>query len=97
MDIFSLKNIIEMSKANEIKMYTSQNRNIELEKEIVDYFDNGYIKVHLTDKFHDRFWICNSGKGFISGTLFNGVGKKISSINYLDENDVKDILKLLLR
>lgn len=42
--------------------------------------------------FHDRFWIANRKNGFYTGTSFNGVGKKISLINTLCNDDVKDIV-----
>ena len=45
--------------------------------------------------FHDRFWIANECCGFIAGTSLNGIGKKYSSINIMDKDDVINIVKLL--
>ena len=68
---------------------------------------NGHLleKVRLSTKskidlvyssdFHDRFWIANKEKGFVCGTSLNGVGRRISSILYLDEDDVKYIVEEL--
>ena len=53
------------------------------------------IDIKYIAKFHDRFWIADRKKGICCGTSFNGVGKKISSINQLPDDDVKDILQEL--
>jgi hypothetical protein len=50
------------------------------------------IKVKYSNDFHDRFWIANRNKGFCTGTSLNGVGKKISLINEIADEDVKDII-----
>lgn len=51
------------------------------------------IDLVYSSDFHDRFWIANKEKGFVCGTSLNGVGRRISSILYLDEDDVKYIVK----
>lgn len=43
--------------------------------------------------FHDRFWIANRKKGFYTATSFNGIGKRISLINLLTDDDVEEIVK----
>ncbi len=50
------------------------------------------IEVKDTDEFHDRFCIADRRKGFFVGTYFNGIGKRISSINMLPDEDVADIM-----
>ena len=49
---------------------------------------------HTTsDELHDRFWLSRqSGKGILSGTSFNGFGKKYCVVDFLDEQDVRDIV-----
>lgn len=51
------------------------------------------IDLVYSSDFHDRFWIVNEEKGFVCGTSLNGVGGRISSILYLDEDDVKYIVE----
>ena len=53
---------------------------------------NKVLEVKYSNCFHDRFWIANRKKGFYTGTSFNGIGKKISLINTLPQDDVKDII-----
>ncbi len=50
------------------------------------------IEVKDTDEFHDRFWMAGRRKGFCVGTSFSGIGKRISSINMLPDEDVADIV-----
>lgn len=55
------------------------------------------INVAFSNDFHDRYWIANQKKGFLSGTSMNGVGvgKKYSIIQMLEDDDVKEIVKLV--
>lgn len=55
------------------------------------------IEVKDSNEFHDRFWIADRKKGFNVGTSFNGIGKKISSINFTFDEDVADIINELQR
>lgn len=56
---------------------------------------NKAIEILFSDEFHDRFWIANGNKGFISGASLNGVGKKYSLINMLEDKDVADIMDII--
>lgn len=48
-----------------------------------------------TDEFHDRFWLDpDRSIGIVMGTSLNGLGNKISLIDKLSEQDVKEIVKL---
>lgn len=48
-----------------------------------------------TDEFHDRFWLDpDRSIGIVMGTSLNGLGKKISLIDKLTDEDVKEIVKL---
>ena len=53
------------------------------------------IQLIFTEEFHDRFWIANECNGFTPGTSLNGVGKKYSSINIMDKDDVKGIIEIV--
>ena len=53
------------------------------------------IQIIFSEEFHDRFWIANECCGFIAGTSLNGIGKKYSSINIMDKDDVINIVKII--
>lgn len=53
---------------------------------------NGKLEVKYSDEFHDRFWICNRTRGFLTGTSLNGLGKKYCSIQEIDNDDVDEIV-----
>lgn len=56
---------------------------------------NGKLEVKYSDEFHDRFWICNRTRGFLTGTSLNGLGKKYCSIQEIDNDDVDEIVRIL--
>ena len=46
--------------------------------------------------FHDRYWLNPlSGKGFLSGTSLNGLGKRYAVLDYLTSSDVQAILAVV--
>ncbi|WBA10276.1 hypothetical protein [Salinivibrio kushneri] len=54
------------------------------------------VKDIITNEFHDRFWINPvNQKGLIVGTSINGIGKKISLVDKLRDEDVELILNEL--
>ena len=55
------------------------------------------INFLFSSEFHDRFWLVNDNKGFISGTSLNGFGKKISNLIPLEKEDVDIILNEINR
>ena len=90
-----LKKILLNSQYNSLKVVTSQkNYCSSFLKKIKSSVGNN-IRVFFSDKFHDRFWIANENKGFISGTSLNGVGKRYSIITLMEENDVSEIVKIV--
>lgn len=51
-----------------------------------------------TDEFHDRFWLDpDRSIGIVMGTSLNGLGNKISLIDKLADQDVKEIINLAKR
>ncbi len=54
---------------------------------------NPSIKItkKFSNVFHDRFWIVDGSRGLFVGTSFNGVGKRYAVVDYLSEEDAKDI------
>ena len=53
------------------------------------------IKDAVTDKFHDRYWIdADTTRGVIVGTSLNGIGKKVSMIDYASPGDSSELVRL---
>jgi hypothetical protein len=51
------------------------------------------IEHKTSNTLHDRFWISNDRqKGILLGTSLNGLGKKYSVVDYLDDQDVVSIV-----
>ena len=49
------------------------------------------INTKYTKIFHDRFWIVDSKKGVFVGTSLNGIGRRYAVIDWLQEDDAKEI------
>jgi len=59
-----------------------------------------YPKFFCGDEFHDRFWIfieknASCSFGFVIGTSLNGIGKKITLVSIIPENDLEELCNLL--
>lgn len=63
----------------------------ELFNELVSNI-SGDVKLNFTNKFHDRYWISESGKGFTTGSSLNGIGKKVCRIDLMETAEVNDIV-----
>ncbi|WP_411557025.1 hypothetical protein [Plantibacter sp. MPB07] len=50
------------------------------------------ISVIEADDFHDRFWIADRERGFVSGTSLNKIGRRIFFVDELSPTDVIDVL-----
>ena len=87
-----LASVLNSSEAKRIIIVTDK-RNYKEESSLkVSAKINIAMDIKYSVDFHDRFWIANREKGFYTGTSFNGIGKKLSLINILTDNDVKDII-----
>ncbi len=80
-----------------LKICTLQNRNTSLEQQIESQIrginQNISIEKKYSNVFHDRFWIADEEKGLFVGTSLNGVGRRYAVIDYLQEEDAKEIVK----
>ena len=83
-----LTKILNATKASKITVYTKTSKN-DLER-IRGDLDMPLIIVN-TSHFHDRFWLTQK-KGFLTGTSFNGIGKRFSVIYELTDDDVSAII-----
>ncbi|WP_059053646.1 hypothetical protein [Paenibacillus senegalimassiliensis] len=90
--------IVEKSKARIVKVITSNRRNRSLESIFIGRIRGlgMNLDIKYSEKFHDRFWITDQYKGFITGTSLNGVGRKISSINYLEREDIEALFEEII-
>lgn len=54
------------------------------------------IKINdvVSEDFHDRYWIdVETTKGIMMGTSLNGIGRKVSMIDYANSTDSRDIVR----
>ncbi|ELC8460401.1 hypothetical protein QYB77_002584 [Clostridium perfringens] len=87
-----LDSILNSSKSKKIIIVTDKKNFKEKSFDKISDKIRKIIDLKYSDDFHDRFWIANRKKGFYTGTSFNGIGKKISLINNLSYDDVKEII-----
>lgn len=90
-----LASIIKHSKAKTIIAITDKKNCKESSVEKIRSKSGKTIDIKYSSDIHDRFWIANRSKGFYTGTSFNGVGKRISLINMIPDNDVVEIIREL--
>ena len=88
-----LSNILNSASAKSITVITDKAKCSQKIVDEVQLMVRVNIKFIYADNWHDRFWISNRKKGFVLGTSLNGIGKRISLINYLSDSDVQDIMK----
>jgi hypothetical protein len=53
------------------------------------------VDYKTTDDFHDRFWIVDQTKGLFVGTSLNGVGKRYALVDFIRDEDTKEIVNTL--
>jgi hypothetical protein len=53
------------------------------------------VDCKTTDDFHDRFWIVDQTKGLFVGTSLNGVGKRYALVDFIRDEDTKEIVNTL--
>lgn len=87
-----LASILGRSGARTIIIVTDQRNYKQASCDKISKKANKIMDKRFNDDFHDRFWIVNRKQGFYTGTSFNGVGKKISLINMIPDDDVMDII-----
>ncbi|MCC0782870.1 hypothetical protein IR152_07185 [Clostridioides sp. ES-S-0108-01] len=89
------KYILSISKFSSPSLIVDRSAfNSDLCDELIDGFHDK-VKIYYSSDYHDRFWISSSHKGFKIGTSANGVGKKISSINRIDDYEINQLVTLL--
>lgn len=92
-----LASILELSKAKTIIVITDKKNYRDRCFDKISNKTAISIEVKYSNDFHDRFWIANRKNGFYTGTSFNGVGKKISLIHMLSDDDVVCIIDELCK
>ncbi len=87
-----LASILDLSKSTTIIVVTDKNNCNQASVNKVSNKINKVLNIKYSNCFHDRFWIANRKEGFYTGTSFNGIGKRISLINRLPKDDLKEII-----
>jgi hypothetical protein len=54
------------------------------------------IAHRTSEAFHDRFWIADRQRGLFIGTSLNGIGARYALADYMDDNDVHEIVSALV-
>lgn len=91
-----LASILNRSKAKTIIIITDKKNYNKKSFNKISTKTNMTLNIKYSNYFHDRLWIAGRKKGFYTGTSFNGIGKKISLLNMLPEDDVKVIVDELI-
>lgn len=94
----TILDLIRSSEASEVRIITKPGYSLAISKRIIEMLRGLGIQCTLTENndFHDRFWLSPDKRcGFSMGTSLNGFGKRISCIQHLKSNDVRDILGII--
>lgn len=92
-----LSKIIQKSNSKAVIVITDKCHCKNSSLQIVTNNVEASIDLKFSSDFHDRFWIANRTKGICSGTSLNGVGKRISLINEMADEDVKEVVEELVK
>lgn len=86
-----------ISSVNHLRIVVGSERNLSLERDFLDMAQRVRplitTAVISTDTFHDRFVIGDAAKGFFIGTSLNGIGRKYAIMDYMNDEDAKEIYK----
>jgi len=85
-----------IARCDELSIVTLPKHNVMLETQIINKIRLLKAGLRITSKysdaFHDRFWIADESKGVFIGTSLNGIGRRYSMIDFLNEQDTIDIV-----
>lgn len=91
--IVLIRNILERTKAKTIKLLMPANQNNSTYKLIITAFKYTSFVFKVYNDCHDRFWLCpETEKGLMMGASLNGIGKKISRLHMLEQEEVNVLL-----
>jgi hypothetical protein len=84
----------------ELHIITSTKYNQSVKQQFVSMvstnFPNTHLKINHSDDYHDRFWLnIVDENGFVVGTSLNGLGKKYTSLSYLEKADTIVVISAL--
>ena len=89
-----LDRLVNKKKNVNVTIYTHKDKSKLLNKDI-EMFNKQYgnFVIKYTDKVHDRYIIIDQEKIYHLGASIKDLGKKIFSINELDNNNIDYLLK----
>jgi len=93
-----LLGILPQNLANLVLVFSDTRENLGL-RTILEAECPKHIKIHYLecDEIHDRVWIVNSSKAFVTGTSFNSIGYRLSFIIDLSKKDFDSFWEFLVR
>jgi hypothetical protein len=84
----------------QITLVTGKNHDAQLLTDLVSQLlrpgSKCQIAHQISETFHDRFWIADRQRGLFIGTSLNGIGIRYALADYMDENDVQEIVSALV-
>jgi len=83
---------IKIITASHSRAFSAHTKNL-VETHLTNINPSLAISHSTSNELHDRFWVTNNRKkGILTGTSLNGFGRKYSVIDYLQEEDVLEII-----
>jgi hypothetical protein len=64
----------------------------ELSEELAERCPHCAVTHVRSRRYHDRFWMADESRGLFVGTSLNGVGRRYALADFLDSNDVAEII-----
>ncbi|MBE6158101.1 MAG: ORF6N domain-containing protein [Firmicutes bacterium] len=99
-DNYADKVFLDLIRNINVNIVLITKNNSKLTKTDTDKYNKQYknLKVIYTDKFHDRYFIIDRKIIYHSGTSINFAGNKVTSINKLEDNLIKNqLLKFVIK
>ena len=93
-DSYADKNLLDIIKELKVKVIIITKENNKLSKLNIEKYNKQYnnLKVIYDDTFHDRYFILDKEVIYHCGASINGIGKKIFSINKIEDDIIKETL-----
>ena len=93
-DSYADKNLLDIIKELKVKVIIITKENNKLSKLDIEKYNSQYnnLKVIYDDTFHDRYFILDKEVIYHCGASINGIGKKIFSINKIEDDIIKETL-----
>jgi hypothetical protein len=101
LDVFRQIFSAVIPKIASLRIVTKAEYNVELYQSIRDIVTSLNPQINISHKttgdFHDRFWIADEARGLFVGCSLNGIGKRYALVDFMENDDVVQIVEELRR